>query len=486
MQTALCTDRPQTNTQRFLKLARHRVVWNLMNDYQNNQVRVPPQNIDAERALLGSIMLRPVALNDILDTVGEDDFYVQKHKIIFRVMADLSRVGDPIDIVSISEKMTSLNLVEQVGGLSYLNELATNVPSSTNVEYYGKTVANKSTLRKLISAGDFVTELGFNEQEEMDVILDDAEKKIFEITSNPNSAQKFTSIKDIIPKSWEKLELLSQDDGSIRGVPTGYVALDNILSGFQNSDLIILAARPSTGKTALSLDIARKAAVAHNVPVGFFSLEMSSDQLTDRMLSAEAQVDSWRMRTGKGLTDDDFGRISIAMETLSKSPIYIDDKPGNSINQMRSTARRLKAEHGLGLIIVDYLQLMTTSKNYDSMVNQVTEISRSLKSLARELEVPVIALSQLSRAVESRGGKPRLSDLRDSGSIEQDADVVMFLHKDRNEDGIGRSQITDILIEKHRNGAVGHCQLFFDDARTTFLDLDKTHELQDGGLDNEF
>lgn len=457
-----------------------------MSDHIMNHVRIPPQNIDAERALLGSIMLRPVALNDVLDTVFEDDLYVQKHKIIYRIMSDLSRVGDPIDVVSISEKLKSLNLVEQAGGLSYLNELANTVPSSSNVEYYAKTVANKSTLRKLIEAGDYVSELGFKEGEEIDVVLDDAEKKVFEITSNPTSAQKFTSIKDIIPKSWEKLEILSQSDGSLRGVPTGFVALDNILSGFQDSDLIILAARPSTGKTALSLDMVRKAAVQHNVPVGFFSLEMSSDQLTDRMLSAEAQVDAWRMRTGKGLTDDDFARISVAMETLSKAPIYIDDKPGNSISQMRSTARRLKAEHGLGLIVVDYLQLMTTSQRHDSMVNQVTEISRSLKSLARELKVPVIALSQLSRAVESRGGKPRLSDLRDSGSIEQDADVVMFLHKERNEDGVGRSQTTDILIEKHRNGAVGLCQLFFDEARVTFLDLDRTHELQDGGLDNEF
>ena len=457
-----------------------------MSEKKKNHLRVPPQNIDAERALLGSIMLRPVGLNDIIDTVSEDDFYVQKHKIIFRIMADLSRIGDPIDLVSVSEKMKSLNLTEQTGGVSYLNELANTVPSSTNIEYYAKTVANKSLLRRLIGAGDFVSQIGFNEEEEVEVILDKSEKKIFEITSNPNSSKKFTSIKDIIPKSWEKLEMLSQGDGTLRGVPTGYTALDNILSGFQNSDLIILAARPSTGKTALALDIARKAAVNHNVPVGFFSLEMSADQLTDRMLSAESQVDSWRMRTGKGLTDDDFGRISVAMETLSKAPIYIDDKPGNTINQMRSTARRLKAEHGLGIIMVDYMQLMNTSKHYDSMVNQVTEISRSLKSLARELEVPVIALSQLSRAVETRGGKPRLSDLRDSGSIEQDADVVMFLHKERNEDGVGRSTTTDVLIEKHRNGAVGFCQLFFDEARTTFLDLDKSHAGMDAGLDAEF
>jgi replicative DNA helicase len=402
-------------------------------------------------------------------------------------MADLARIGDPIDLVSVSEKMNSMNLTEQAGGMSYLSEIAQTVPSSTNVEYYGKVVVNKSLLRKLIEAGDYVSELGFNEEEEIELILDKSEKKIFGITSNPQSAKKFSSIKEIIPKSWEKLELLSKGDGSLRGVPTGYQALDGILSGFQNSDLVILAARPSTGKTSLALDIARKAAVNHNIAVGFFSLEMSADQLTDRMISAEAQVDSWRMRTGKGLTDDDFGRISVAMDTLSKAPIYIDDKAGNTINQMRSTARRLKAEHGLGLIMVDYLQLMNTSKNYDSMVNQVTEISRSLKGLARELDVPVIALSQLSRAVETRGGKPKLSDLRDSGSIEQDADVVMFLHKERKEDGIGRSQVTDVLIEKHRNGAVGYCQLFFDEARTTFLDLDKNHmEINGGGLESEF
>ena len=453
---------------------------------KNTNLRTPPQNIDAERALLGSIMLRPVALNDIVDSISEDDFYVQKHKVIFRSMMELSRVGDPIDLVSVSDKLSNLNLLEQAGGISYLNEIANTVPSSTNIEYYAKTVAGKSLLRKLILAGDYVTNLGFEEAEEIETILDQAEKKIFEITSNPNNAQKFTSIKEILPLVWEKLEKLSEG-GQIRGVPTGYAGLDDILSGFQKSDLIILAARPSTGKTALSLDIARKAAVDHNVPVGFFSLEMSADQLTDRMLSAQSQVDAWRMRTGKGITDDDFGRISQGMEVLSKAPIYIDDKPGNSILQMRSTARRLKAEHGLGLIIVDYLQLMTTSKNYDSMVNQVTEISRSLKSLARELDVPVIALSQLSRAVEQRGGRPRLSDLRDSGAIEQDADVVMFLHRERNEENTGRSEITEVLVEKHRNGSTGFVQLYFDTARTTFLDLDKQHQESDpDSLDAQF
>ena len=456
------------------------------NTIQKMNLRTPPQNIDAERALLGSIMLRPISIMEILDSIHEDDFYVQKHKIIFRTMIELSRLSDPIDLVSVAEKMQSMNLLEQGGGVAYLNDLANTVPSSTNIEYYAKTVNTKSLLRKLIVSGDSISAMGFDEAEDIESVLDRAEKTIFEITSNPNAGKKFVSIKDIIPKSWEKIEMLSEG-GQIRGVPTGYEAIDAILSGFQKSDLIILAARPSTGKTALALDIARKVAVNHNKSVGFFSLEMSADQLTDRMLSAESQVDSWRMRTGRGLTDDDFARISVAMETLSKAPIYIDDKPGNTILQMRSTARRLKAEHGLEIIFVDYMQLMNTSKNFDSMVNQVTEISRSLKSLARELDVPVVALSQLSRAVETRGGKPRLSDLRDSGSIEQDADVVMFLHKDRNEDGVGRTQVTDVLVEKHRNGAVGHCQLFFDADRTTFLNLDAHHTASAGAsLEDEF
>ena len=450
----------------------------------NPSYRTPPQNIDAEKALLGSIMLRPVSLLEIIDTINEDDFYVQKHKIIFRAMVELSRIGDPIDLVSLAEKLQAMQLLEASGGVVYLNELIHTVPNSTNIEFYTKTVKNKSLLRKLIFVGDELSELGFDETKDIEEILDTAEKKVFEITQNPNAGKKFVGIKDIIPKSWERLESLSES-GAIRGVSTGFKDLDNILSGFQKSDLIILAARPSVGKTSLALDMARKAAINENIPVGFFSLEMSATQLTDRMLSAEAQVDSWRIRTGKGLTEDDFTRISTAMETLSKAPIFIDDKPGNTILNMRATARRLKAEHGLGIIFVDYLQLMNTSKNYDSMVNQVTEISRSLKSLARELDVPVVALSQLSRAVESRGGKPRLSDLRDSGSIEQDADVVIFLHKERNEDGVGRSQITDVLIEKHRNGAVGHCQLFFDDARTTFLEIDKKHN-DENSLDDEF
>ncbi len=449
--------------------------------------RVPPQNIDAEKSLLGSILLRPASILEILDLIEEDDFYVHKHKLIFRAMLELSRLGDPIDLVSLSEKMKSMGLLAQIGGVSYLNEIAKTVPNASNIEYYQKVVKGKSLLRKLIDAGNHISQLGYEENEKIEEILDNAEKKIFEITNNPNNSKKFISMRNLVPRSWERIEKLADGGDSIRGIPTGYQSLNTILSGFQKSDLIILAARPSTGKTALALDIARKVAIEHNHPVAFFSLEMSAEQLTDRMLSAEAQVDAWRIRTGRGLTDDDFSRISQAMETLSHAPIYIDDTPGNNILSMKATARRLKAEYDLDIIFVDYLQLMNPTKNYDSMVNQVTEISRSLKSLARELDVPVIALSQLSRAVESRGGKPRLSDLRDSGSIEQDADVVMFLHRERTEDGIGKSQTVDVLIEKHRNGATGYIQLFFDSARTTFLEVDKKHAVyEEGGFDQEF
>ncbi len=444
--------------------------------------RIPPQNIDAEKSLLGSILLKPIHLLEIIDRIEEDDFYVYKHRLIFRAMLELSRIGDPIDLVSLAEKMKAMGTLKQIGGILYLNEIAKHVPNASNIDYYQKIVKTKSILRKLIEAGEFITKLGYEENKDIDEILDQSEKKIFQITSNPNTKNTFLSMKDLVPKSWERIEKLSE--GELRGIPSGFQALDDILSGFQQSDLIILAARPSTGKTALALDIARKIAIEQGKAVAFFSLEMSADQLTDRMLSAEAKVDAWRIRTGRGLTEDDFARISQAMETLSHAPLYIDDTPGNTILSMKATARRLKAEHKLEIIFVDYLQLMHPTRHYDSMVNQVTEISRSLKSLARELNVPVIALSQLSRAVESRGGKPRLSDLRDSGSIEQDADVVIFLHRERKEDEVGRSDIVDVLIEKHRNGATGYCKLFFDSARTTFLEIDTKH--QDDEFDGEF
>src|SRR5581483_8232376 len=302
------------------------------------------------------------------------------------------------------------------------------------------------------------------------------EKSLFTVTNSVGS-HKFIELKDTLGEAWDRLERLHSSGDELRGVPTGFKALDSKLSGFQKSDLVIIAARPSMGKTSLALDIARKAAVNHNIPVGIFSLEMSSQQLVDRMLAAEARVDAWKLRTGKQLSiETDFTRIRDAMDKLSKAPIYIDDQPGNNILKMRAIARRLKAEKNLGLIIVDYLQLMAPVQSIksDNMVQQVTEISRSLKNLARDLDIPVIALSQLSRAVESRGGKPRLSDLRDSGSIEQDADVVMFIHREKDESGEqARSREATILIEKHRNGPTGEVKLVFDADKSTFLSVEK-------------
>ncbi len=437
-------------------------------------LRVPPQNIDAEKALIGSIMVRPVALNDIIDIIFPESFYVEKHRLIYQGMLELARKSEPIDLVSLSSKLREQAVLETIGGMAYLSELVSLVPASTNIEHYAHIVARKSTLRKLIAAGDTITQLGFDEGSELDEIMDQAEQSIMEITSNAGQGKKFVGIKEILPKSWESMEKLHEHTGEFRGAPTGFRDLDLKLSGLQKADLIILAARPSMGKTSLALDIARQSALGHGVPVGIFSLEMGSQSLVDRMLAAEAKVDSWKMRTGKGLTEDDFMRVRDAMERLSKAPIYIDDASSTNLLKMRATARRLKTEHGLGLIIVDYLQLITTTKNYDSMVNQVTEISRSLKGLARELDVPVLALSQLSRAVESRGGRPRLSDLRDSGAIEQDADVVMFIHReDKNNQESDRPNIAEILIEKHRNGPTGVVELFFDDTKTTFLTIEK-------------
>ncbi len=442
---------------------------------KNNSLRVPPQNLDSEKAVLGSIMLRQNALHEVEDTIVSAAFYAEKHRLIWNAMVELNSKNEPIDLVSLTARLKDKAMLEQIGGTAYLNELINTVPASTNVKYYADIVQKKYVLRSLIEAADEISELGFsNDSDDVEEVLDQAEKKIFEITSSPKG-QKFISIKHTLSETWERIEKLHENPGELRGVPTGFKALDDMMAGLQKSDLIILAARPSMGKTTLALDIARLTATRHNTPVGIFSLEMDSQQLVDRMLAAEARVNAWNLRTGKLSQDSEFSRLRDALDKLSKAPIFIDDQSSNSIAKMRAFARRLKAEHGLGLIIVDYLQLMTTSKNYDSMVNQVTEISRSLKGLARDLEVPVIALSQLSRAVESRGGKPRLSDLRDSGSIEQDADVVMFIHReDKYKDEDQKTNIAEILIEKHRNGPVGKVDLFFDEKMTTFLPLEKT------------
>ena len=443
---------------------------------KNSNLRIPPQSIPSEQAVLGSLMLRKEAMHEVEDLLNSDSFYVEKHKMIFRAMQDLATQNEPIDMLSLATKLSEQKLLDAVGGNKYLAEIASSVPSSLNVKHYADIVQKKYVLRSLIEAADYVSELAFEEGDEhMDEILDQAEKKIFHVVSSPKN-QKFVHLKDALPEAYERLEKLHENKGMLRGLATGFKDLDTMLSGLQKSDLIIIAARPSVGKTTLALDIARMSGVLHGKSVLVFSLEMSSQQLVDRMLSAESRVNAWNLRTGRLSSDREFSQLRDSLDKLAKAQIFIDDQPGNSIVRMKALARRLKAEKGLDLVVVDYLQLMTTSKNYDSMVNQVTEISRSLKSLAKELDVPVLALSQLSRAVESRGGKPRLSDLRDSGSIEQDADVVMFIHReDKNKEESEKTNIAEILIEKHRNGPTGKIELYFDEKTTTFLNLEKSN-----------
>lgn len=445
-------------------------------------LRVPPQNLDSEKAFLGSVMLRPDSLNEVLDVISADSFYAERHRQIYIAMQDLFNKHEPIDLVSLSNRLKEIGVLEQIGS-TYLGELVNFVPSSANLVHYAGIIQKTKMMRGLIEAAEHIVNLGYNEVGELEEILNEAEKKIFEVT-NFTSGKKFIPIKDTLMDAWERIDKLHKNQGELRGVPTGFHELDDKLLGFQKSDMIVLAARPSMGKTSLALDIARKTAINHNVPVAIFSLEMSAAQLVDRMLAAESDVDSWKLRTGHNLSvEEDFSRIQSAMDRLAKAPIFIDDQPGNNILKMRSVARRLKAEHGVGLIIIDYLQLMepVKTKNSDSMVNQVTELSKSVKNLAREFDVPVIVLSQLNRSVEARGGEPRLSDLRDSGSIEQDADVVMFIHReDKYNKESDRPNIARIMIEKHRNGPTGVAELYFNDKKTTFQSIDKNHH-QGGG-----
>lgn len=449
------------------------------------QLRIPPQSLEAEMALLGSIMLRPDAMYEINDVVNSESFYSEKNRIIFDAMLDLFKKSSPIDLLSVSSRLKERNQLDQIGGATFLSGLVGNVPSSSNAKYYAQIVQKKYMMRRLIEAAEHISNLGFDESHDLEELLDKAEKKVFDVT-NFSGVHKFVELKDELSEAWERLDRLHNSKEGLRGVPTGFAELDAKLAGFQNSDLIILAARPSMGKTSLALDIARLTAVQHNKPVGIFSLEMSSQQLVDRMLAAQSNVDAWKLRTGKLTSEGDFTSIRQSLDRLSKAPIYIDDQPGNNILKMRSIARRLKSEKGLSLLVVDYLQLMVPvhSRSNDNMVQQVTEISRSLKNLARELDIPVIALSQLSRAVEQRGGRPRLSDLRDSGSIEQDADVVMFIHReDKYKDESERTNIAEILIEKHRNGETGKVDLFFNDKKATFQSLEKGNF---GGAEKEF
>lgn len=456
----------------------------------NRALRTPPQNVDAEKALLGAIILKPDVMHDISVTVYPESFYADKHRAIFDAIQKIFSKGDPIDLVSVVTKLKEASQLDRVGGAAYITELIETVPAAGNAMYYSTQVQDKAVLRNLIHAADDIAEIGYSDPETVDEALDQAEKKIFQATQAPSS-QKFRPIGSALTEAWERFEHLTENPQDKRGVQSGFTALDNVLAGFQKSDLIILAARPSMGKTTFALDIARNAALLHGASVGIFSLEMSDQQLVDRMLAAESGVDSWKLRTGRLSNDQEYESLQQAMQKLHKAPIHIIDEAAMNIVKMRSAARRLKNEHGLDMLIVDYLQLMspTLTKGSDSMVQQITEISRSLKILAKELEIPVIALSQLSRAVEQRGGKPRLSDLRDSGSIEQDADVVMFIHREdkmNRDKEAERPNIAEIMIEKHRNGAVGHCELYFDGEHVRFLNLDTHHTAAGVGANDDF
>ncbi len=445
-----------------------------------NVTRVPPQDIEMEKALLGALMLNQNAMYEVADMVGVDSFYSGKHRAVFDAMLGLYAKSEPVDVVTVSTKLKERKQLKEIGGAAYLTELVNAAASPGSARHYAQTVQTKFVLRSLIDASAKIGEIAFEEDRDIEEVLDEAQSAVFSVSQAP-MLRTFTTIKEELTEAWERLETLQKHSGTMRGVPSGFPQLDNMLAGFQKSDLIILAARPSIGKTALALDIARQTATKFKTPVGIFSLEMSSQQLVDRMLAAQSGVNSWKLRTGKINSDDEFERLQAGMAALSEAPIYIDDKPGSTVLAMRSVARRLKMEKNLGLIIIDYLQLITPTHSHagDNLVQQVTEISRSLKGMARELDVPVLALSQLSRAVEQRGGRPRLSDLRDSGSIEQDADVVMFIHredmmKNRSDNGEERTNIAEILIEKHRNGPVGKIDLRFDDEKTTFVSIEKS------------
>jgi replicative DNA helicase len=440
-------------------------------------LKIPPQNVEAERSILGAILLDKDAIIKIADILSPDDFYDSRHGVIYGAMVSLFEKRMPVDIVTLSEILESAGKIKEVGGSGYLAEIVNNTPSAANIVYYAQIVRDKGVLRRLISAGVDITELGYEEDSEISETLDKAEQTLFSI-SQKSMKNKFTAIKDVLADAFERIDKIhkDKDKGAIRGVPTGFKDLDHVTSGFQNSDLIILAARPSMGKTSFALNLAENAAIDYKIPVAVFSLEMSKDQLVDRLLSSQAGVDSWKLRTGN-LTDDDFPKIGYAMGVLSEASIYIDDSAAGNVMEIRAKARRLQMEHGLGLIIIDYLQLMSGhSKNSEgNRVQEISEISRGLKGLARELNVPVIALSQLSRAVEHRDDKrPQLSDLRESGSIEQDADIVVFLYRDEYyHPETERKGITEVLIRKHRNGPIGNVELFFNPSQMRFNDLDK-------------
>ncbi|MBI4159695.1 replicative DNA helicase [Candidatus Wolfebacteria bacterium] len=444
-----------------------------------SSLKIPPQEIEAERSVLGALLLDKNAIIRVADVLTAEDFYVPAHGKIFEIIMELFARNEPIDLLSVTNKLKDKGFLIEIGGSSYVSELVASVPTATHISYYAKLVKQKRVLRELIRASSEITERVFDTGEDTEKLLDEIEQKIFSIGQH-SRPQNFIPLKDELKAAYERIEKLHQGERGLRGISTGFDEIDNYLSGLQRSDLIILGARPSLGKTSLCLDIARRAAVREKIPVGIFSLEMSRDQIVDRLIAAEANVPLWQLRTGRLRAESDFAMIQQALDRLSETPIFIDDTPSANIIQIRSMARRLQAERGLGLLVVDYLQLISPRMFVDNMVQAMTEVSRGLKSLARELQVPVLAAAQLSRAVEQRDIKiPRLADLRESGSIEQEADVVMFIYrKDRDKMNLDDEEqnIAEIIIAKHRNGPLGTIKLKFDQDRVSFRSIDRVHQ----------
>ncbi|HSX53431.1 MAG TPA: replicative DNA helicase [Patescibacteria group bacterium] len=439
---------------------------------------IPPQNTDAEASLLGAILIDSDAIVKIADIITMQDFYDPRHQRIYEAINQLYEKHQPIDVLTLSDQLKNSGFLDFVGGGAYLTELTNYVPTASHVEQYADIVAQKAMRRRLISASQDIIKLGYDEKQGLRELVEEAENRLFQV-SQQHLKQNIASLETILGESFDRLDELHKDKGKIRGLPTGFKDLDNILAGLQRSDLIILAARPSMGKTALALNIAHKVALKANEPVLIFSLEMSKEQLVDRLLAMESGVDAWALRTGN-LSDNDFEKIGQAMGSLSEAQMYIDDSPGITVSDLRTKARREAHQRPLGLIIVDYLQLMSGGSRFGSdfnRVQEISEISRSLKGIARELNVPVLALSQLSRSVESRSPQiPQLADLRESGSIEQDADVVAFIYReDYYNPETERKNMTDILIKKHRNGPTGNIELYFDKERQRFNSLDTKH-----------
>ena len=433
----------------------------------DNNVHVPPHNLEAESSVLGGLLIDKDAIVRVAEFLRPEHFYKDLNSSIYQAILSLYEKREPADLVTVADELKKLKLLKEVGGVSHLTELVSFVPTAANVEHYANIIKDHATRRRIINASSNIGMLGFKEDVPVNTLLDQAEQALYGV-SQGHLKQDFVPIKETLEVTFERLDEMHKKKGSLRGVPTGFKTIDTMLSGLQDSNLIIVAARPSVGKSSLLSNYAQFAAVRHKVPVGIFSLEMSREQIVDRMISAQGDIDSWRITTGN-LEEEDFEKYSIAAGELAEAPIFIDDTPGINVMEMRTKARRLQLEHKVEIIMVDYLQLVK-GRNLENRVQEVSEISQALKNLARELKIPVVAASQLSRAIEQRGGdkRPQLSDLRESGSIEQDADVVMFLYRPDDED----RENVKLIISKHRNGPTGEIDLYFKGDRTRFYEAD--------------